>query len=135
MSEFVWVAAEVVFAVHDEQLAEHGGPAGFRDKGLVESALGSISNMARPQNMAADEGCDDIAKLAAAYACGIGKNHGFNDGNERTALVTADTFLYLNGYELASPPTDTVFTMLGVADGSLTEDQLVEWFRENVRAS
>ena len=127
MSEFVWVATEVVFAVHDEQLAEHGGLPGFRDKGLVESAL------ARPQNMAAYEGCDDIAKLAAAYAYGIGKNHGFNDGNERTALVTADTFLYLNGYELISPPTDTVLTMLGVADGSLSEEQVVEWFRENVR--
>ena len=84
MREIVWVLDEVVLAVHDEQLAEHGGPSGIRDQGAVESAL------ARPRNLAAYEACDDPARLAAAYAYGIAKNHGFADGNKRTALVIAD---------------------------------------------
>ena len=127
MKEFVWVLDDVVLAVHDEQLAVHGGLPGVRDRGAVESAL------ARPRNLAAYEACDDIARLAAAYAYGISRNHGFADGNKRTALVTADLFLMLNGYELVSSPADNVLTMLGVADGTLTEDELTSWMRKNIR--
>ena len=127
MKEFVWVLDDVVLAVHDEQLAVHGGLPGVRDRGAVESAL------ARPRNLAAYEACDDVARLAAAYAYGISRNHGFADGNKRTALVTADLFLMLNGYELVSSPADNVLTMLGVADGTLTEDELTSWMRKNIR--
>ena len=127
MKEFVWVLDDVVLAVHDEQLAVHGGLPGVRDRGAVESAL------ARPRNLAAYEACDDVARLATAYAYGISRNHGFADGNERTALVTADLFLMLNGYELVSSPADNVLTMLGVADGTLTEDELTSWMRKNIR--
>jgi len=129
MTEFVWVLDEVVFALHDEQLAEHGGLAGIRDSGAVLSAL------ARPRNLASYEACDDIARLAAAYAYGIAKNHGFMDGNKRTALVTADLFLMLNGYELDSSPADNVLTILALAEGSLTEDELTAWVRSSIRAS
>lgn len=128
MSQFVWVTKETVLAVQDMQIAEHGGLTGVRDDGLIESAL------MRPRNMVAYEDCDDIAQLAAAYTYGISKNHGFVDGNKRMALVVADTFLMLNGYELTSSPGDNVFTMLGVADGTVSEEELVEWFRENVAA-
>jgi death-on-curing protein len=128
MKEFVWALDDVVLAVHDEQLAVHGGLPGVRDRGAVESAL------ARPRNLAAYEACDDVAKLAAAYAYGISRNHGFADGNKRTALVTADLFLMLNGYELVSSPADNVLTTLGVADGTLTEDELTSWMRENIRS-
>jgi death-on-curing protein len=127
MKEFVWVLDDVVLAVHDEQLAVHGGLPGVRDRGAVESAL------ARPRNLAAYEACDDVARLAAAYAYGISRNHGFADGNKRTALVTADLFLMLNGHELVSSPADNVLTMLGVADGTLTEDELTSWMRKNIR--
>ena len=127
MKEFVWVLDDVVLAVHDEQLAVHGGLPGVRDCGAVGSAL------ARPRNLAAYEACDDVARLAAAYAYGISRNHGFADGNKRTALVTADLFLMLNGYELVSSPADNVLTMLGVADGTLTEDELTSWMRKNIR--
>lgn len=75
-----WVAKDVVLAIHDRQIAEHGGTSGIRDVGLVDSAL------ARPQNLDA-YGQPDIADLAAAYAYGIAKNHGFADGNKRTAWV------------------------------------------------
>jgi death-on-curing protein len=128
MKEFVWVLDEVVLALHDEQLAAHGGLSGIRDRGAVESAL------ARPRNPAAYEACDDIARLAAAYAYGIAKNHGFADGNKRTALVTADVFLMLNGYELVSSPLENVLTILSLAEGSLPEAELTSWFRQNIKS-
>ena len=127
MKEFVWVLDEVVLAVHDEQLATHGGLAGIRDRGAVESAL------ARPRNLVAYEACEDVARLAAAYAYGITRNHGFADGNKRTALVTADLFLMLNGYELVSSPVDNVLTILGVADGTLPEEELTSWIHKNIK--
>lgn len=129
MKGFVWVLDEVVLAVHDEQLAAHGGLAGIRDRGAVESAL------ARPRNLTAYEACDDVARLAVAYAFGIARNHGFADGNKRTALVTADLFLMLNGYELVSSPADNVLTILGVADGTVSEKELTSWIRENIKRS
>ncbi len=128
MKEFIWVLDEVVLAVHDEQLAIHGGLSGIRDLGAVESAL------ARPKNLAAYENCEDVARLAAAYAFGIAKNHGFIDGNKRTALVIADLFLMLNGYELVSSPTENVLTILGLADGKLSEEELVVWIGRNIKA-
>jgi len=127
MKGFVWVLDEVVLAVHDEQLVVHGGLSGIRDRGAVESAL------ARPRNLVVYEACDDVARLAAAYAYGITRNHGFADGNKRTALVTADLFLMLNGYELVSSPVDNVLTILGVADGTLSEEKLTSWIRENIK--
>jgi len=127
MKDFIWLLDEVVLALHDEQLAEHGGLAGVRDLGAVQSAL------ARPRNLSGYEECEDIAQLAAAYAYGIARNHGFADGNKRTALVAADLFLMLNGYELSSLPVDNVMTILAVADGSMSEKELVTWLRGNIK--
>jgi len=127
MRDIVWILDEIVPAVHDEQLAEHGGLPGIRDLGAVQSAL------ARPRNLASYEECDDIAQLAAAYAYGIARNHGFADGNKRTALVIADLFLMLNGYELTSLPAENVLTILAVADGSMPEEELVAWVRSNIQ--
>ena len=127
MRDIVWILDEIVLAVHDEQLAEHGGLSGIRDLGAVQSAL------ARPRNLASYEECDDIAQLAAAYAYGIARNHGFADGNKRTALVIADLFLMLNGYELTSLPAENVLTILAVADGSMPEEELVAWVRSNIQ--
>ena len=127
MKDFVWILDEVVVAVHEEQLAEHGGLAGIRGLGAVKSAL------ARPRNLESYEGCEDLARLASAYAYGIARNHGFSDGNKRTALVTMDLFLMLNGYELKSSPAENVLTILGVADGTLSEDDLTTWMRNNIQ--
>jgi death-on-curing protein len=74
-----------------------------------------------------------VARLAAAYVYGIARNHGFSDGNKRTALVTADLFLMLNGYELISSPAENVLTILGVAEGTLSEDDLTAWIRNNIQ--
>ncbi len=121
-----WVAADVLLAVHEEQLAEHGGAAGVRDLGLFESAL------ARPQNMAA-YGDPDVAALAASYGVGLAKNHPFIDGNKRTAFVAVELFLALNGHELAADDASCVLTMLAVAAGTLDEPGFAAWLRTHSR--
>jgi death on curing protein len=118
----VWLEPAVLRAVHDEQLAEHGGAAGVRDDNLFESAL------ARPQNLVA-YGEPDAADLAAAYGCGIARNHPFIDGNKRTAFVAVELFLECNGFELVADDADCVLTMLSVADGSLPESEFAVWLR------
>ena len=118
-----WITESAVLAIHDEQVAEHGGLAGIRDKPLLLSAL------ARPQNLAS-YGDPDLAALAAAYAVGIARNHAFLDGNKRTAWVIAEVFLLKNGFELTTSDQDGLTTMLAVADGFLPEDQLAASFRK-----
>ena len=117
-----WLDAAVALAVHDRQLAEHGGGAGLRDRGLLESAL------ARPVNRWA-YGDDDPASLAAAYAFGIARNHPFADGNKRTAWVLARLFLALNGHTLRFEPEHAIAAMLALAAGDLSEEETADWFR------
>jgi len=120
MTEPVWIDLEVVLAIHDEQLAEHGGQPGVRDRGLLESA------MAQPQNQFAC-GEHSIARLAASYAFGISRNHPFLDGNKRTSLVVAELFLDLNGLELTASDAECVTTFLQLAAGEITDAELAEW--------
>jgi death on curing protein len=119
-----WLRDDVLYAVHDAQLAEHGGLTGVRDAGLFASAL------ARPQNAAA-YGAPDHAELAAAYGYGIARNHPVIDGNKRTAFVAVELFLALNGFELLADDTACVLTMLAVAAGELEEAAFPEWIRTN----
>lgn len=118
----------MVESIHLEQILQHGGARGVRDKGLVESAL------ARPINKWQYEGADVVA-LAAAHGFGIAKNHGFEDGNKRTAFVALYTFLGLNGYDLDASEHDVVRVMTAVADGTLDEEGLAEWARAWARTS
>lgn len=121
-----WVSTSVVLAIHDEQIAEHGGMSGLRDESLLLSAL------ARPQNLAA-YGDPGVADLGAAYAFGIARNHPFLDGNRRTAItVAAGVFLPLNGYWLAASGANTVRTMLSAADGSMSEADFAAWLHSNL---
>ena len=124
MPEPIWIELDVVLAIHDEQLAEHGGQPGVRDQGLLESALG------RPRNQFA-YGDTSITRLAASYAFGISRNHPFLDGNKRTSLVVAELFLELNDYTLTASDAQCVTTFLQLAGGELTEDQLAEWIAGN----
>jgi death-on-curing protein len=123
---WVWLDPKVLLAVHEEQLAEHGGAPGTRDLGLFESAL------ARPRNLAL-HGQPDIADLAAAYGCGIARNHPFIDGNKRTAFVAVELFLLLNEQELLADDANCVLTMLAVAAGSLDEAAFAAWLRAHSR--
>ena len=116
----------VVLAIHDRQLAEHGGPDGIRDLKAIESAL------ARPLDLAA-YGSPDVADLAAAYACGLANNHGFIDANKRTAWVTARLFLADNGQRLEFDPLDAIRTMEDVAGGRTREADLAVWFRRGLK--
>lgn len=120
-----WVEANVTFAIHDRQLAEHGGLDGVRDRGAVESAL------ARPQNPAA-YGAPDVADLAAAYAYGLARDRGFADGNKRTAWVVARLFIADNDYTLRFDPLDAIRTMEGVAAGAIDEALLARWFQDRI---
>lgn len=120
MREPTWVELEVVLAIHDEQIAEHGGGSGVRDRGLLESA------MARPRNQFA-YGEHSLARLAAQYAFGLSSNHPFVDGNKRTSLAVLELFLLLNGVELQASDAECVTTFLKLAAGEMTEDELTEW--------
>jgi death-on-curing protein len=120
-----WVAANVVYAIPDRQLAEQGGRDGIRDRGVIESAL------ARPQNLLS-YGDPDGAALAAAYAFGLARNHGFIDGNKRTAWIVARLFLADNGFTLKFEPHDAIRQMEGLAAGAVTENAMAQWFRDHV---
>lgn len=120
-----WIKENSVLAIHDEQIAEHGGLAGVRDHALLQSAL------ARPQPRAAYEN-PDVADLAAAYAVGISRNHPFLDGNKRTAWVVAESFLIKNGYELHASDRESVAVMLAVAEGTMPESEFASWLRANI---
>ena len=126
MKKWVWVDARAIVAIHDEQLAEHGGGAGMRDQKLLESAL------ARPINLTA-YGKPDAAALAASYAVALARNHPFADGNKRTALVALELFLALNGFNLTASDVDCVMTMLAVASGEIDESALAAWIRQNMK--
>lgn len=129
----VWLDAEIALAVHDRQLAEHGGGTGIRDANMLDSAL------ARPLNRWS-YGDADLAALAAAYAFGIARNHPFVDGNKRTAWVLARLFLALNpvlsevegGAELRFVPEDAIQAMVALAAGEIGEKEMAEWFRGRI---
>jgi len=118
-----WVLESVVLAVHEAQLAEHRGGTGVRDDGALRSAL------ARAENRLAYGKDADAADLAAAYGIGIARNHPFVDGNKRTALVTMELLLEINGWALAADDADCIATVEALAAGKITEAQLAQWVR------
>jgi len=119
-----WVTKSVVLAIHEQQIAEHGGTAAVRDIGLLESAL------ARPQNLAAYTE-PDIAAMAAAYGFGVARNHPFLDGNKRTSYVVTLSFLRLNGIDVRADEATRLDLWLRLASGDVTEEQLAEWLRSH----
>lgn len=128
VTNIIWLLEETVTAIHHRQIAEHGGSEGLRDEGLLSSAL------ARPQNLLSyGEPRSDLASLAAAYAYGIACNHPFIDGNKRTALVAARTFLILNGADLDATQDEKVLTFLRLAEGAISDDELADWIRKRIQ--
>lgn len=124
----VWLDATDAIAIHDRQLAEHGGGSGVRTMNMLESAL------ARPINQWT-YGQEDRCALAAAYAFGVARNHPFVDGNKRTAWVLARLFLALNGVSVVFAPEDAIRAMLALAAGELSEEELADWFRTHMRSA
>ena len=118
-----WVNRQALLLLHAESLAEHGGAAGFRDAGLLDSAL------VRAQNLA-NYATPDYAQLAAAYGFGLAKNHAFVDGNKRAAFLATGLFLALNGYRLTATQADATLTVLALASGEIDEPAFANWLRE-----
>ncbi|WP_126974883.1 type II toxin-antitoxin system death-on-curing family toxin [Frigidibacter oleivorans] len=125
MTEPVWVPLAAVIAIHDRQIARHGGAAGLRDRALLEMGCAR----ARHRATYAEAGPAD---LAAAYAFGIAKAHAFVDGNKRTAFVTALTFLRLNGWAFRPPTLDGVRMMEDLAAGQVGEAEFAGWLTEGM---
>jgi len=123
-----WILRPTVLAVHDAQIAEHGGLPGLRDLGLLESAL------ARPRNLLAHRPEPDAFALAAAYAYGLARNHAFNDGNKRTAYVVARLFLVLHGADLAAPDVERVLMFERLGKGEVGQEELAAWMRGGQQA-
>ncbi len=120
----VWVDKRLLLLLHDESLAQHGGAAGLRDEGLLDSAL------ARPMNLIA-YGEPDLAELAASYGVGLAKNHAFVDGNKRAAFLAVGLFLRLNGHRLNASPAAATVAMIDVAAGTLNEADFADWIRRH----
>jgi len=117
-----WLTLQPMLAVHEQLVAEHGGDAGVRNLGLLDSAL------AAPRHHYT-YGKRDIFVLAAAYAYGITRDHSFIDGNKRTAFLAAYTFLGINGWELNAPEEQVVTMVVGLSDRSVSAEAFAEWLR------
>jgi death on curing protein len=123
----IWIEKPLALAIHDRQLAEHGGGTGVRDDTLLDSAL------ARPQQrFAYGDPPPDLASLAACLAFGLARNHPFVDGNKRTAAVACETFIRLNAGNLQADDLALYPMYIGLADGSLGEDDFAEWLRKHL---
>ncbi|MCI0447862.1 type II toxin-antitoxin system death-on-curing family toxin [bacterium] len=126
----VWISKALIIAIHDRQLAEHGGSAGVRDENLLESALG------RPQQLYAyGDSLPDLADLAATLAYSLARNHPFVDGNKRTAAVTCETFIELNDGLLKAEDVDLFPRFLALAEGKLRVEEFASWLRSHIAIS
>ena len=124
MKEPEWLTTTMVVAIHDEQLAIHGGLSGLRDAGMLESALD------RPRNKWAYETAE-LPELAAAYAYAIARNHPFADGNKRTSLLALYTFLGINDIDFVVPEANAAAIIMALAAGEVSEESLARWIRDN----
>ncbi len=122
-----WVIKSIVLAVHDEQLAEHGGLPGIRDENGIEAVL------ARPLHLATYEN-PDIFDIAAAYGSGYAQRQCFNDGNKRVSAVITELFLDLNGHTLVADDADIVKVWLALASNRMAEAELADWLRQHAVA-
>jgi death-on-curing protein len=128
-AETNWITPDITLALHDRQLAEHGGMGGIRDDNMLMSAL------AKPQQLwCYGSPPPDLCQLAAAYAFGLAKNHPFLDGNKRTAAIACETFLILNGLSFLVGEEEKYPMYLALAAGELTEEDFADWLRENTTA-
>lgn len=125
MNEPRWLDSQTLLVVHDMLIAEHGGVSGIRDIGLLESALD------KPKNLGAYRPESTLWEFAAAYVYGISSNHAFADGNKRTAFMAAYVFLADNGWEMCASEIDAALTFQALAGGSISEEQIADWFYEN----
>jgi death-on-curing protein len=126
VNDIFWLSEEVIKAMHEEQLAEHGGLSGIRDRNLL------LASLDRPKNLFAySEPTPTIFELAAAYAFAFAKNHPFMDGNKRVAFVSMATFLLLNGYSLEVSEDEVVLTIRRLSTDKETQESIADWVKRN----
>ena len=116
---------EDVLAIHQRQLMKFGGSDGVRDLNLLDSAV------AQPRAQFGGEFLHvDLWEMVAAYLFHIVKNHPFVDGNKRTGLIAALTFLGING--VAVPPNSPRLydATMAVAEGTLDKAGMTAILRE-----
>lgn len=122
---YEWIELDTVLTIHEMQIEQHGGADGIRDIGLIESALD------RPKNLL-NYGHPDVVELAASYGFGLAMNHGFIDGNKRTAYVVTRLFLRLNGMDFKASPIERVLTFEKLGKGEFTAEAFAQWLKGNV---
>lgn len=127
MEEPRWIKREWLDAMHADQIKQHGGSLGVRDEGLIESAL------MRPRNRWLYEADVDLALLAATYAHGLAKNHGFIDGNKRIAFLVMYVFLGMNGWRLVASEPEVVDRMVGLASSAIDDAAFADWIRNHIQ--
>ena len=125
MKEPVWVLEKTVIAIHSEQITEHGGASGIRERGLLQSALAASQNLWHCRRHSS------LCQIAASYAYKLCKNHPFIDGNKRTAYVVSQLFLNLNGLTITASDENRVYVFLGLANGEITEQNFAKWLEKN----
>ena len=128
MKAITFLDVDVVRMIHARMIQEFGGGDGLRDQGLLESAVAMPSAAFGGQFLH-----DDLPAMTGAYLFHLCKNHPFVDGNKRVALASAITFLLVNDHELTCPKPDAEQLTLGVADGSISKDEAIAFFRKHVR--
>jgi death-on-curing protein len=119
----------IVLAIHDDLIRLYGGIYGVRDEGMLDAAI----QMPR----ATYDGeflHSTIFHMAAAYGFHLSQNHPFLDGNKRVAGMAMFTFLKLNGYQPVAPELDYYQTMMAVASGQMSKEQLASWLETSVQA-
>jgi death on curing protein len=116
-----WLNEKIVLAIHDQQIAEHGGRPGLRDSGLLESALN------RPVNIYLYDETSSLVGLAAAYGFGLVKNHPFIDGNKRVGFMAMYVFLRVNGFVLSAPEEEATIFMMRLAASKESQETLAQW--------
>jgi len=121
--ERVYLTVAEVLAIHQRQISEYGGTHGFRDRGLLESAV------FRPQ-------CGyyaGLAEEAAALMESLAGNHPFLDGNKRVAFAAAHTFLLVNGFDLAVGPAEAYeFILRAISTGEFRFTRILEWIHAHL---
>jgi death-on-curing protein len=126
----VWIGRRLALAIHDRQLAEHGGSSGVRDENLLESAL------ARPRQLRHySDPPPDLADLAASLASGLARNRPFVDDNKRTATVVCETFIELNGAQLVAEDAELFLKILALAEGLLSAEEFADWLRPRIQSA
>jgi len=127
MTDIIWLDRLAVELLHAESIGEHGGLPGLRDEGLFESAL------ARPLNLHAYEGVEDVFALAACYGVALAKNHPFNDGNKRIGFIAALTFALVNGWLVVAEQAEAAAMMLDVAASETGQAGFAMWLRDHAQ--